>query len=124
MKRFHHIGLPAPVQNAPMPLESFVAATRTWVTNPAHHPQRIEWLRYEPDTTVDREFQLSPHICYEVDVLPDVSAEDVVALGPFDVGEPPFGRALFINEDGIAVEYLQIFPDRRWFDDDDVLTGS
>ena len=124
MKRFHHVGLPAAVQDISMPGESFVEATRTWVTNPADHPQRIEWLRYEPDTTVDREFQISAHICYEVDALPDVSADDVVALGPFDVGEPPFGRALFINEDGIAVEYLQIFPDRRWFDDDIAPNGS
>jgi len=118
MRRFHHIGLPAPVQNAPMPLESFVAATRTWVTNPANHPQRIEWLRYEPDSTVATDFQRSPHICYEVDRLPVFADGTDVVVGPFDVGEPPFGRAVFIYEDGIAVEYLEISPGRRWFDDD------
>ena len=118
MRRFHHIGLPAPVQNSPMPGESFVSATRTWVTNPASHPQRIEWLRYEPDTTVSRDFQLAPHICYEVDIFPDFAESVEIVAGPFEVGDPPFGQAVFIQEDGIAVEYLQIYSGRRWFDDE------
>jgi hypothetical protein len=118
MKRFHHIGLPAPDQQTPMPGESFVSATRTWVTNPARHPQRVEWLRYEPDTTVGRAFQSAPHICYEVDDLADYEHAANIVAGPFEVGDPPFGRAVFIQEDGIAVEYLQIYPGRQWFDDD------
>jgi hypothetical protein len=118
MKRFHHIGLPAPDQARPMPGESFVRATGTWVTNPAHHPQRVEWLRYEPDTTVDAGFREAPHICYEVDRLDDVLQGGPIVAGPFEVGEPPFGQAVFIREDGIAVEYLEVYSGRRWFDDD------
>lgn len=118
MRRFHHIGLPAPDQGTPLPGESFVAATRTWVTNPAHHPQRIEWLRYAPDSPVDPAFQQAPHICYVVDDLEAVIAGADSVLGPFEPGEPPFGRAAFIEEDGIAVEYLQLYPGWQWFDDE------
>lgn len=118
MKRFHHIGLPAPDQTTRIPSESFVSATRTWVSNPAHHPQRIEWLRYEPDSTVDPTFQQAPHICYEVDDLTPFLAAPDILVGPIDVGDPVFGRAVFIHQDGIGVEYLQIEPGRRWFDDD------
>lgn len=118
MKRFHHIGLPAPDQYTSIPGESFVHATRTWVTNPDIHRLRLEWLRYEPDSIVDPAFQLAPHICYEVDALAPYLGAAHILVGPIDVGEPAFGRAIFIHEDGIAVEYLQIYPGRRWFDDE------
>lgn len=114
-KHFHHIGLPT---TEPQPGESWVESTRVWVSNPSHHPQRIEWLRYEPDTTVDEDFQQSPHIAYEVDRLePYIEGKDVT-LAPFEVGEPPFARAAFTNEDGIIVEYMQMYPGRQWFDDE------
>lgn len=117
-KRFHHIGLPAPDQQTPLPGESWVASSRCWVTNPAHHPQRIEYLRYAADSTVDPAFQQAPHICYIVDDLDAAIAGHEIALAPFEPGDPPFGRAAFTLEDGIAVEYIQLYPGRAWFDDD------
>lgn len=113
-KVFHHIGLPT---TEPQPGESWVDSTRTWVSNPSHHPQRIEWLRYEPDSSVDADFQQSPHIAYEVDDLKQELDGSDVMLGPMDVGEPPFARAAFTREDGIIVEYMQFYPGRTWFDD-------
>lgn len=115
MKRFHHIGLPA---TDPQPGESWVESTRVWVSNPAHHPQRIEWLRYEPDSSVEAEFQRSPHLAYEVDDLETHLVGKNVVLGPFEVGEPPFARAAFTREDDLMVEYMQLYPGRQWFDDE------
>lgn len=114
-KQFHHIGLPT---TEAQPGESWVESTRVWVSNPAHHPQRIEWLRYAPDSTVDPGFQQSPHIAYEVDDLEAHLTGKDVQLGPFEVGEPPFARAAFTLEDGITVEYMQMYPGRQWFDDE------
>jgi len=118
MKQFHHIGLPWPEQDTPMPGESFVKATKTWVTNPHQHPQHIEWLRYAADSSVDPAFRQAPHICYQVDDLDAAIAGKELAIAPFETGEPPFGRAAFVQEDGIFVEYLQIYPGRTWFEDD------
>lgn len=118
MKQFHHIGLPAPDQNAPMPGEYWVEENRVWVTNPAHDPQRVEWLRYAPDSTVDPVFQRAAHICYLVDDLEAAIQGKDVAISPFEPGEPPFARAAFTHEHGIAVEYIQLHPGRAWFDDD------
>ena len=118
MKIFHHIGLPAPDQETPLPGESWVESSRCWVTNPAHHPQRIEWLRYSPDSKVDPALQQAPHICYVVDDLDVAIAGKEIALPTYEPGEPPFGRAAFTLEDGIAVEYIQLYPGRTWFDDD------
>lgn len=117
-KTFHHIGLPAPDQQTPLPGESWVASSRCWVTNPAHHPQRIEYLRYAADTIVDPAFQQAPHICYLVDDLDAAIAGQKIAIPPFEPGDPPFGRAAFTMEDGIAVEYIQLYDGRSWFDDD------
>jgi hypothetical protein len=114
-KRFHHIGLPT---TEPQPGESWVAATRTWVSNPAHHPQRVEWLRYTPESTADAAFQQSPHIAYTVDDLEAEIAGKDVTLGPIEVGEPPFARAAFTREDGVIVEYMQLYPGRQWFNDE------
>ncbi|HEV2127655.1 MAG TPA: hypothetical protein VGR22_03440 [Thermomicrobiales bacterium] len=117
-KTFHHIGLPAPDQKTPLPGESWVESTRCWVTNPAHHPQHIEWLRYAPDSPVDPTVRQEPHICYTVDDLDAAIAGKEIALHPFEPGDPPFGRTAFTMEDGIAVEYIELYPGRTWFDDE------
>lgn len=117
-KTFHHIGLPAPDQQTPLPGESWVASSRCWVTNPAHHPQRVEYLRYADDTIVDPAFQQAPHICYLVDDLDAAIAGQEITIPPSEPGAPPFGRAAFTLEDGIAVEYIQLYDGRSWFDDD------
>ena len=116
-KTFHHIGLPAPDQDTPMPGESWVESSRCWVTNPADHPQQIEWLRYAPDSTVAEEFRQAPHLCYTVDDLDAAIAGKEIALPPFEPGDPPFCRASFTREDGVVVEYIQLYPGRSWFDD-------
>lgn len=117
-KTFHHIGLPAPDQEAPLPGESWVESSRCWVTNPVHHPQKIELLRYAADSAIDLAVQQAPHICYLVDDLNAAIAGQEIALPPFEPGDPPFGRAAFTMEHGIAVEYIQLYPGRSWFDDD------
>jgi hypothetical protein len=114
-KQFHHIGLPTTEEQ---PGSSWVASTRVWVSNPAHHPQRIEWLRYEADSPVDEDFRQNPHIAYTVDDLQEHLADNEVVRGPFEVGEPPFATAAFTQEHGIIVEYMQLYPGRQWFDDE------
>ncbi len=116
-RQFHHIGLPAPDQATPIPGESWVAGSRCWVSNPSHHPKAVEWIRFAPDSPVDPGFQVSPHLCYTIDDLDAALAGKDVTIPPVEVGEPPFGRAAFVEEDGISVEYLQIYPGRAWFDD-------
>jgi hypothetical protein len=76
---------------------------------------RIEFLRYEADSEVSKDFQNSPHIAYEVDELePHLVGKNVV-IPPFDVDEPPFARVAFTIEDGLYVEYMQFKPGRTWF---------
>jgi len=46
---FDHVGITTTV---PQPDENWVEQSRVWVTNPRNHPEHIEFLRYEPGTTV------------------------------------------------------------------------
>lgn len=66
MKRFDHVGLRT---ETPQPGERFVAKTRVWVTDPALHPFRVEWLRYTPESRVPDVLRDRPHIAYRVDAI-------------------------------------------------------
>ena len=101
--RFGHIGL---ITTEKQPRESWVEATRVWVTSPRAHPYNVEWLRFEPDSPVQGPLRTDPHIAYRVDdVEKAIEGHDLV-LGPFDVGDG-FLRAAFVNVDGALVEFMQ-----------------
>lgn len=98
--------------------EFWIEGNRLWISNPAHHPQRVEWLRFAPDTRVTPERQAAPHICYTTDDLEAEIAGKEIVSEPADAGDPPFARAAWTREAGLLVEYLQLYPGRQWFDDD------
>src|SRR5690606_32273797 len=99
----------------PKPNEDLVASTRTWVTNPKHDPNRIEFLRYEPDSPIEEEFKNTPHIAYAVDDLAAHLVGKDVYLEPFEVGSPPFATVAFTCEVGLFIEYMQFVSGRTWF---------
>ena len=112
-KTFHHVGLRA---TEPQPEEDYIPLTRVFVTDPRKHPNKIEWLRYEPESHLPEEFKNSPHIAYRVDDLrPHLAGKDIVLL--FEVGDPPFAKVAFTREDGAFYEYMEFKPGRAWFDE-------
>lgn len=117
MKQFHHIGLPAEDQETPIDGEFWLEGGKLWLTNPLHHPQRVEWLRYAPGHPRDPRFRDHPHICYEVDDIHAAVEGKPIVRPVGDMGDPPFALAAFTEEDGILVEYMQVTGKRRWFDD-------
>ena len=44
---FDHVGVPAAAKRDGM---RFLESKRLWLTSPADHPYRVEWLWYEPDS--------------------------------------------------------------------------
>jgi hypothetical protein len=81
---FDHVGIPSSdVQDD----ETFVEATRVWVTNPRRHPQHLEYLRYEDDSPVTGPVREMPHVAFRVpmgtlDAL--MAAGDEVLLEPWE----------------------------------------
>jgi len=110
---FDHVGL---ITEEKKPGESWVEATRVWVTSPRAHPFHVEWLRFEPDSPVTGVLRTEPHVAYRVaDVHVAVEGHDVLAA-PFDVGDG-FATVAFVQIDGAVVEFMQYAnpTEEGWF---------
>jgi hypothetical protein len=114
--RFDHLGL---VTDEPKDGESFVAATRVWVTSPRAGGFNVEWLRFEPDTPVTGSLRTAPHVAYRVDDLGAAIEGHAVLAEPFDpTGRgDDFLRVAFVEVDGAVIELMQYGnPDETgWF---------
>ena len=114
--RFDHIGL---VTSEEKPGESFVEATRVWVTSPRASPVNVEWLRFEADTPVTGPLRRLPHVAYRVEDLTAALEGHTVLAEPFDpTGRgDDFLRVAFVLVDGAVVELMEYGdPDEEgWF---------
>ena len=102
MRRFHHVGV---ITDERQPGEIYVAATKVHVTNPADHPYRVEFLRFEPDSPVTGPVRERPHMAFAVDDLEAEVAGEQVLLGPFRAMEGL--RVAFVLKDEAVFEFMQ-----------------
>jgi hypothetical protein len=114
--RFDHIGI---VTDEKRDGESFVDATRVWVTSPRASAANVEWLRFESDTPVSGPLRSQPHVAYRVDDLDDALQGHKLLAEPFDptgTGDD-FLRVAFVEVDGAVIELMQYGdPDEQgWF---------
>ena len=99
---FDHIGVPAAAKRDGM---RFLESKRLWLSSPAAHPYRVEWLWYEPDSPEVELVRTVPHVAYKVESLEDAMAGERMIAEPFDVfGEVRVG---FIEVDGALVEFVE-----------------
>ncbi|MGE5646040.1 MAG: hypothetical protein ACM336_09640 [Acidobacteriota bacterium] len=110
MRIFDHIGLPTAQKHAD---EMWVEATRVWVTDPLRDPQRIEWLRFEPDTPVSGPVRDMPHMAFRVDNLEREMVGAETLLGPFQ--PTPTTRVVFVLKDGAVFEFMENSEEGHWF---------
>lgn len=106
---FNHIGL---ITDEKKKDESFVDATKVWVTNPHEHPFKIEWLRFEPDSPVTGPVRNQSHVSFKVDDLEEKSKGLKVLLEPFDVGFATVG--FYQTQDGAVVELMEYKEGQQW----------
>jgi len=103
---FSHIGI---VTTEKKPGERFVDATRVWVTDFQNHPFHVEWLRFEPDSSVRGPIRDMPHVAYEVDSVKEASKGMKELLAPFDAGIAVVG--FYQSDDGAVVEFMEMKPE-------------
>lgn len=111
MYEFDHVGITTTIKQ---PDENWVEQSRLWVTNPRNHPEHIEFLRYEPDSTVPDIVKNNPHIAYRVKELgPHLSAPGVeIIIPPFIVAG--FLEVVFVRKYNTVFEYMRYLKD-DWF---------
>src|SRR3954471_4242912 len=102
MRRFHHVGV---ITDQVQPGEIYVDQTKVHVTNPAVHPYRVEYLRFEPDSPVAGPVREQSHMAFAVDDLEAEIVGEQVLLGPFRAMEGL--RVAFVLKDGAVFEYMQ-----------------
>ena len=100
--QFDHIGIVTDEKKAD---ETFVPATRVWITDFQKHPFRVEWLRYEPDSPVTGPVRTMPHVAYRVDDIQQAAKGLKVLLEPFDAGIARVG--FYQTADGAVVEFME-----------------
>lgn len=111
MRNFDHVGLPT---DEKQPNEMYVAETKVWVTDPAAHPYRVEYLRYEPDSPVTGPVRDLPHIAFQVDSLDEYMAGEEIVLGPFYATDTL--RVVFVLKDGAVFEFMENSEESsHWF---------
>jgi hypothetical protein len=103
---FDHIGIPSRAKRDGM---RYLESKRLWLTSPADHPYRVEWLWYEDGSPEEELVRTVPHVAYRVGSLEEAMAGHSVLTEPFDV----FGevRVSFIEVDGAPVEFVEPLAD-------------
>lgn len=100
--QFDHIGVPAASKRDGM---RYLESKRLWLTSPADHAYRVEWLWYEPESPEAALVRTVSHVAYRVASLEEALDGHRVVAEPFDVlGEV---RVAFVEVDGAPVEFVQ-----------------
>jgi len=98
--------------------ETWVEATRVWVTSPRAHPFNVEFLRFEPDSPVTGPLRTQPHVAYRVvDVRAALDGLEVLAEPFHPAPDPDFLTVAFAFADGAVVEFMQYAnpEEEGWF---------
>lgn len=104
MRTFHHIGL---VTQTPKPNETYFDALKVWGTDPADDPNKIEWVRFAPDSPLaSTPVARMPHVSWAVDDLEAELKGKQVVVKPLTVAKGV--RIAYFMMDGALVEYLEI----------------
>ena len=106
---FDHVGLRT---REPKPDENWIEQSRCWVTNPRNHPESIEFLRYEPDSSVPDLVKNNPHVAFRVDDIARHIKDQQIIIPPFVVAD--FVEAEFIWKHDAVFEYMRYLKD-GWF---------
>jgi len=106
---FDHVGITTTV---PRPDEDWVEQSRVWVTNPRNHPEHIEFLRYEADTTVPLAVRTNPHIAFRVDALELHMTGQEILIPPFMASD--FVEVMFVRKYNTIFEYMHYLKE-GWF---------
>ena len=109
MRKLHHFGLPTEEKQ---PGETYVPETKVYVTDPLVHPQKIEFLRYGPDTPVTGPVRQMPHIAYACDDMEAEIEGCEILLGPFEA--MPGLRVVFVLKEGAVVEFMEFAEGVDW----------
>ena len=108
MFRYHHLGIPT---SESRPGERYLPEFGMYVSGYETSPFRIEWMRFDEDSSVPALVQQLPHVAFEVDDLEAALEGREVLIAP-NCPSPGI-RVAFVVDDGAPVELMQIEDEKR-----------
>jgi hypothetical protein len=97
-----HIGFPTDVER---PNETLLEDGKVYVTDPAHSPFMIEWLRFLPDSPMPDVLKKGAHLAFAVDNIEEALKGKEILIEPF---QPMEGLTVaFVMHEGVPVEFMQ-----------------
>ncbi len=110
---FDHVGIPT---DDVQPGESWVEATRVWVTNPHTHKYHVEYLRFAPDSPSHPVAKAMPHFAYSVTAedLPKLVERAAEVIVPIIAVDDNLTIA-YVIENGALLEYMVYKDPNFWF---------
>lgn len=101
--KYHHLGIPTKEKHEG---EVYLEKFKVYVAGYDTSPYKIEWMRYEKDSPINKLVQTIPHIAFEVDDLEEALKDKEILIEP---NSPSEGiMVAFIIDNGAPVEFLQI----------------
>jgi hypothetical protein len=99
---FHHMGIPTSEKK---PGERYSQLFGMYTSDSYCRTMRIQWHRFEPDSSLHPLLQTVPHVALKVDELEQASAGYNILLGPYE--SIPGFRVVIIEDEGQAIELVQ-----------------
>ena len=101
--KYHHLGIPTKEKRDG---ETYLKKFKVYVSGYDTSPFKIEWMRYEQDSSTPELVKTIPHIAFEVDDLNEALKGKEILIEP---NSPSPGVIVaFIIDNGAPVEFLQI----------------
>ena len=105
MRRYHHLGIPTKVQRKN---ETYLGQFHVHVSGYESSPFGVEWLRFEPDSSIPELVKTVPHVAFAVDDLQaELSGKEIL----IEPNSPSPGLTVaFIVDNGAPIEFLYFEP--------------
>lgn len=101
--KYHHLGIPTKEIH---PDEVYLKDFKVYVSGYDTSPYKIEWMRYEEGSPVNKIVQTIPHVAFEVTCLEEAIKGKEILIHP---NSPSKGvRVAFIVDNGAPVEFIEI----------------
>ncbi len=100
--RFHHFGVPT---SASSDIETYLEGGKVFITDAEDHPFRVEFLRFESDSSMPEAIRTRCHVAFKVDDLEEALKGRNVLLEPFEATDTL--KVAFITDGDAVIELMQ-----------------
>ena len=102
MRTYDHVGIPTSAKHEG---ETYLEQFKMYVSGYDTSEYGIEWMRFEPDSSIPEIVKTVPHVAFEVDDLDAELEGKTILIEP----NSPFEGVIvaFIVENGAPIEFIQ-----------------